>query len=107
MMPIDQRLELDRLLRMLEYASAHTKLNSTFNVFQLAALLRIHKDEPIGFGAYRAAYGLPSSRLSRVLEALCVLGLVTRRRDYDRRCVTIQMTEAGRKFVDELLSIHI
>lgn len=106
-MTINQKLELDRLLKMLEFTSKSTRLNATFNVYQLATLLRIYKDEPIALGPFKRTYCIGGSRLSRILEALCVLGLATRRRDTDRRKVIVQMTDEGRKFVEHLLSITL
>lgn len=105
-MPTNQNLELDRLLRLLMHVNQGTKLNPTFNVYQLRTLLRLYKEESILVGAFKRKYSVNGSRLSRVLEALCVLGFTKRSRPaYDGRLVIVSLTDSGRAFAESIMNI--
>lgn len=106
--PIDQKLEIERLLRILRLVSQRTSKNATFNVIQLRTLLRIYRNEPVQVSDFKKTYVMGTSRLSRILMALRILGLINSIRDpLDSRRRIVSMTDEGRALVEEILQITI
>lgn len=69
---------------------------------QMAIMLLIHSEpSPYSVGDLAGHLQLPGARISRSLEMLSALGLVTRDRDpLKRRTVRVKITPKGMAFVD-------
>lgn len=105
---IDQKLEMDKLLKIIRVITDRTIANPTFSIAQFRALLRIYRNEPVQVGEFKRTYKIGASRLSRFLDALTKLGLITRARDpKDGRKKFISMTDEGRLFVEAVLQVEL
>lgn len=99
---------MERLLKVLYLIAERTSRNPTFSIAQLRTLLRIYRNEPVHLCDFKKTYGINSSKLSRALEALVILGLVVRTRNPDDARKTIaSMTDQGRILVEDILEIGI
>lgn len=106
--PIDQRLELERLLRMLRLVLQRTRKYPTFSVSQFSVLLKVYLSGPIQMSDFKRAYMINGSKLSRTTQTLRILGLIRCVRDErDYRKVVIFVTDDGRILVEEVLQVTI
>jgi DNA-binding MarR family transcriptional regulator len=72
------------------------------SVTQHLALATVAKHGQMAIGDLAEAERLPSSAATRLIDRLEETGLVTRSRDpHDRRGVQVEITDAGRRLVDE------
>jgi len=70
---------------------------------QCHTLLEVGYREEVSLVELAASFGLDTSTLSRMIQGLVVLGLVSRlTNEKDRRYVTISLTEEGRKLFDKI-----
>jgi DNA-binding MarR family transcriptional regulator len=70
---------------------------------QCHTLLEVGNKGKVSLVDLAASFGLDTSTLSRMIQGLVVLGLVSRlTNEKDRRYVAISLTEQGRKLFDEI-----
>jgi DNA-binding MarR family transcriptional regulator len=70
---------------------------------QCHTLLEVGYKEQLSLVDLAASFGLDTSTLSRMIQGLVVLGLVSRlTNEKDRRYITISLTEQGRKLFDQI-----
>lgn len=90
------RALLDEQLRPLGYGTARMEALSTID----------RASEPSAQIAIAKRIGIEGPTLTRMLDALEAEGLVVRRADpSDRRTKLIELTDAGRKALDEIMSV--
>lgn len=90
------RALLDEQLRPLGYGTARMEALSTID----------RSPEPSAQIAIAKRIGIEGPTLTRMLDALEAEGLVVRRADpSDRRTKLIELTDAGRKALDEIMSV--
>lgn len=107
-LPINQKLELERLHKVLCTVSFRASKHVYFNISQFIILLRIYKHEPVPFSGIKTMYKIHPSKLTRSLEALGTLGFIKSVRDpVDNRKAILSMSDLGRSVVEELLQITI
>jgi DNA-binding MarR family transcriptional regulator len=88
-------MRLSRRLRI-ERASTDLSLN------QLAVLGTLHRHGPLTVGELAAAERVRPPSMTRTVNCLCDLGLVTRRpHPTDRRQVVVHLSEQARQVLDE------
>jgi DNA-binding MarR family transcriptional regulator len=93
--------QLGRLLRQLARSTGAAD-GPSMTATQRIALIEISEADPLRLNDLAARIGSSAPTASRAVDALDELGLVTRTTDADdRRAVRIELTEAGRRLVDE------
>lgn len=107
-LPINQKLEFERLLKILTLLRDRIKVPGYMTVAQIVVLFRIYKDEPTSNGQLKKVYKTSAAHIARSTHSLEKLGLVYNRvHQYDARRKTITMTDEGRTFIESLLQIRI
>ena len=94
--------QLGRLLRQLTRSTGGADDGPALTATQRIALIEIGEAGPLRLNDLAARIGTSAPTASRAVDLLDEVGLVARATDADdRRAVRIELTPAGRQFVDE------
>jgi len=97
--------ELGRLLRQLTRLAGGADDGPPMTATQRIALVEVGQEGPLRVGDLAQRMGTSAATASRAVDALEGLGLVTRAPEAgDRRALRIEVTESGRRLLDERLA---